>query len=237
MSKKEVFEGKKIILGFDETNNGFDLFHTNPYYSSSQLIVCFVMEDPKRANYGALRGESKRNCRYFKKRPIVPKSVTDEILKKGREYIGAHQDFLYTTIPKELKKERPIHMLKGDAIALLAIKAIETYNLDSRKTQIVIDQIDGPGPIPSERAGYVLDMWLEKAGLEIPISFKQHGDSKVIAIRRADIIGYYLAAIHLFGTRKKWPYVSHKVSFNQLEQIAIDFNYANDKEYSDSKDW
>ena len=48
----------------------------------------------------------------------------------------------------------------------------------------------------------------------------QGADRKISAVKIADRIGYYLAAIKFLGNKSHWPYRHRKVSMNQLEHLA-----------------
>jgi hypothetical protein len=55
----EKFFGKEVQIGIDESNNGFSHPSFNPHNTQSLVIAGYIIEDPKRANYGAAKYEGK----------------------------------------------------------------------------------------------------------------------------------------------------------------------------------
>jgi hypothetical protein len=54
------------------------------------------------------------------------------------------------------------------------------------------------------------------------VEFKPKADKKVVAVKKADSVAYYIAAIRFLGQNKQWPYRNKKVAFNHLEQLTLD---------------
>ena len=73
---------------------------------------------------------------------------------------------------------------------------------------------------------------LYQSGLkDIPHTFKRNADRNVIAVRRADTIGYCLAGMHLFNKIKNWPRKSRKVPIGSLIRLMDDFYYKGEGKY------
>jgi len=222
MSKKEDFFGKEVVLGFDESNNGYGLKVFNPHHKPAMVLTGYLAEDTSMKSYHSPPNEIKGKI-FTGQRNI------EEALKRGRSYIRDHPDFLYTAIPKELQRTVPIAILKAEAIATLTINFFLHYHLDPSKTKIVMDEMDGE--LPSKQLNQVLDIWLEKAGLDIPHKSLRSSPSQVLAVRKADMISYYLAAIHLLGDNPHWPYKHHRVGIRSLEKSLIELLEERETDY------
>jgi len=205
--------GPKIILGFDETNNGFEL--DSPDYTSHEdsvlIVTGYLGIDPKRANYGNGKYEGKRKI-FNKKRDLT------RALKRGKYYLEHNPNFLYTIIPR--KESRRIHRatLRAQAIALLTFKFFLLYNLTPKNTKIIIDEIDGRKS--SRRVNEELEYYLSKAFLKLPHTTKKQADKKVVAVKKADRAGYYIAAMKFLGEKEKWPYHRHRIPLSDLEKLS-----------------
>jgi hypothetical protein len=230
----------KTIIGIDETNAGFHVDPNNPDAHSSVIVTGYITQGITRANYGS--------CKYEHKGKLLIKNGDfQRALERGRDYIQRHPDFLYTLIERKPKRRYETAILKGNAAALLVFEFFLRYNLNPQETCIILDEADGEGN--SEAINSVLSLWLEKAGLKIPCRYKPDrrvpesillpypyiydsnkkpyrskvkGDDRVVAIRKADRVGYYIGAIHFLGKGKKWPYRRRKVSLHFLEEKCID---------------
>lgn len=212
-----------IVLGFDECNNSLSLPVYNPNIPSSVIVVGYMTPDTGRANYGSEMYERKGGI--FGE----PKTGIKKALLKGRKYLSNHSSFLYTSIPENSIKSTPLCLLKGKAIVLLTLSFFLKYNLNPSKTQIVYDGIDRK--VHTNHVEDVLEMWFEKAGLKIDFLPKSSADYNVPAVRKADVIAYYLSAITFLGNNSKWPYRIHKVGLNTLERLVIQFKERQDIDF------
>ena len=202
---------RKIILGFDGTNNGFEL--DSPVYKphkDSQFVVTGYMAFDTGANYGSARYESKK--RIFNKKRNVQRALT-----RGRAYIGENPSFFYTNFQRPPNSNLFL-MKHAQAIALLTFKFFETYEIQPPTASIIIDEINGE--TSSRFVGRVLGAILEDANLDIPYKFKKKADKRAPSVRKADRVGYYVAAIKFLGDSHKWPFRSRRVNMNQLETLA-----------------
>lgn len=218
--KKNKFSRRPIVLGFDETNNGLGLKSLNPNHSSSIIVTGYLGENTRKGkNYQGSKFEDKFGAFNGKKN-------IEESLQRGRSFLQHNPNFLYTSIPPEYQASTPMAILKANAIALLTLNFLLTYELNPNEIQIISDEMDGKEN--SKKVGDVLNMWLEKTELTLPYRFIQGAEHSIIPVRKADRVGYYLTAIHLLGNNHKWPYRSHKINFDTLEQCVI--NYLDTKE-------
>jgi len=202
-----------IILGFDEVNNGFNLPNLNPHHRPSILVVGYMMKDPGRSCYGSQAFEKKGSIFSKGKKGLA------NALRRGKAYLSENPDFLYTAIPKIMVEKSPLCLIKGNAIAALTFAFFLKYNLNPSKTQVVFDGVDRE--VHSDHLDSVLEMWFEKADLEVPHFYKPHADDSVCAVRKADRIAYYLAGISFLGDRHKWPYRHRKIDLKRLDELAI----------------
>jgi len=203
----------RFVLGFDETNNGFNLDSPDykPHANSILVITGYLVPDIGRANYGC--------CKYEHKKKIFnSRRDLDRALFRGKYYIGSHPDFFYTTIPRQ--SPFPMTLMRANAVALLTFQFAKAYNLDPNKTTLVLDEMNGKEN--SKFINHALQFWLEQARFTAEHYSKEKADEKTIAVKIADRIGYYVSAIKFLGTNQKWPFRSRKVSINNLEQLAID---------------
>ncbi len=218
------------VIGIDETNNGLDLPYTNPHHKPCLIIAGYIMQDPKRANYGTARYESKGKCRFFSR-----KRATNvfEVLEKAREYTQRYPDFLYLPISKgAIECESLIHIIRGKALATLVLEFFLKYKIDTKRTKVIFDDVSGE--IPSERTKSVLEAYLDLAEVNISpdnITYRVNGDSKVVAIRKADMIGYYITAIRHLGNMQKWPYRRKKLSLDRLASSMIEILERKEPDY------
>jgi hypothetical protein len=214
MDKKEAFKKRPVVLGIDETNNGFGLNCYNPNFKSSQLVTLYIGDNSERPlDYEGSRFESKGGT--FNDRRDVERAIA-----RGRHYLHENPSFFYTTIPKEAVQTTPIEILKANAIALLTFKYVLRYNPQISNVQLIIDQMDGKES--SKTIGKIVEIWLKKTGLDIPYRFIQHAEGNFIPVRKADRVGYWLTAIHFLGENPKWPYRHRRVNLNALEKLALE---------------
>lgn len=198
----------KTVLGFDETNNGFHLKCFNPYHKSPMIVTGYLSSEGFSKNYAGSMYERKEKT-FNGERDI------QRAIKRARGFLFENPDFFYTSISSDLKKFYPIPFLQANAIALLTFKFILSYDLDLNNTVIMMDEISGRET--SQLVNDNLEEWFKKAGLTIPHAWRRYGEDSVLAIRKADRVGYHIAALHLLGNNPKWPYRNHKVPFNNLE--------------------
>jgi hypothetical protein len=230
----------KTIIGIDETNAGFHLSPANPHTLSSVIVTGYLTQGITHANYGSCKYEHKG--KLLKRGGDFPRA-----LERGRDYIRRHPDFLYTTIDKKPKRRYETAIMKGNASALLVFEFFLRYNLKPAETCIVLDEADGERN--SEPINYILSLWLKQAGLQIPCRYKfdrkipeyvqlpypyiydsskkpyrskTKADDRVVAVRKADVVGYYIGAIHYLGDRKKWPYRERRVPLHLLEEKCLE---------------
>ncbi len=73
---------------------------------------------------------------------------------------------------------------------------------------------------------------LYQSGLRgLPHTFKRNADRNVIAVRRADTVGYCLAGMHLFNKTKNWPRKSRMIPTESLIRLMDEFYYRNEGKY------
>ena len=201
-----------IILGFDETNNGFNLDHPKYKHHPNSIMVVTGYMTPSNSTFHTPERPGSRKKVFNSKRDV------SRALELGREYIEASPDYFYTTICYSDSKKIKLPLLRANAIALLTFKFFQHYQLDPITTKLAIDQINGKDF--SNSVGYFLQGWLENARLPIKFNIEERSDKKIPAVKKADRIGYYLAAIKFLGDKNHWPYRKRKVSMNQLENLA-----------------
>lgn len=212
---KKISTERVFIMGFDETNNGYGLKCFNSNHSSDLIITGYFSTDISMRGYHVEEFETKG--RIFNGRRNIEKA-----LRKGRKYLSGNPYFLYTSISKEIQKTTPELILRAQAIALLSINFFLRYNPDPSKTKIVVDDVNGREF--SSPVKYKLDTLLDYAGLSnVPTRFMNSGASNCYAIRKADMVGYYLTAIHFLGENHKWPYRNKKIPFGNLEKSIEEF--------------
>ncbi len=219
MIRKE--DDRKFVLGFDETNNGYSLKSFNPHYEPCLIMTGYLAQDVEMKNYCHCENEVKG--RLFNGNKNI-----EEALIRGRAYIRDNPYFLYTLIPQRLQKSTPISILKAEAVALLAINFFIHYDLQQSNTRILMDEMDGKEH--SKQVSQVLELWLKKAKINISQRHMKSAANHVLAVRKADMVGYYLAAIHLLGDHPNYPYKNHKVGFKSLERSLVEFLEQEDEE-------
>jgi hypothetical protein len=212
-----------MILGFDETNNGFGLRCFNKNHESNLIITAYLSDEVSMKDYERPDYESKG-------RIFTGERNISSALRRGRVYLEEHQDFLYTSVPRDAQLTTPIAILKAEAVALLTLNFFLQYELDEKNVKIIMDEMDGKNQ--SIQINQVLDLWLKKAGLSIPHRSMRSAASRIHAVRKADMVGYYLTAIHFLGENRKWPYRSHRIGFNELEKSVVEFLERRDNDYS-----
>jgi hypothetical protein len=208
---------KSLAMGFDETNNGFSMGPNSQGHKNLIVTGCLGFDG---RGYGTPPYSSKKRRRYFGKRtPTIEKVLVD-----AKSYLRTNQDFFYVVIPKSIVgNPTSINVLKANAIALLALRFFNEYDISPKQTRIFIDQIDGPNT--SKFVHQMIQAWFERAGINgLQCQSIPHGEKKKRVIKHADVTGYYLAAIRHFGKSHKWPFRPKKVNLNQLEQLAVDFS-------------
>ncbi len=215
---------KKFIIGIDETNNGMSIESSNPYYQNSTIVTGYMMEDPNRANYGSARYEGKGWA-------FGDGGNLERNLERGNEYLDEHSDFFYTLITKQATTKNPLPILKAEAITKITLQFLLKYPfLNTKNTYLIADEMDGP--TISTDIHNNLRRNLHQSGLkDIPHTFKRNADKNVVAVRRADTIGYCLAGIHLFNKTKNWPRKSRMIPTESLIRLMDEFYYRNEGKY------
>ena len=198
-----------IVLGFDETNNGFGLKCFNENHQSNLIITGYLASDLPMKNY-------QRPSNEVKGKLFDGNRNLQSALRRGRDYLSKHPDFLYTSVSKELQRVKPIELLHAEAVALLTTNFFLRYSLNPNETKVIMDERDGKNP--SNKINQLLDLWLKKTGINIIHKSMKSAADNVYSVRKADMVGYYLTAIHFLGYNHKWPYRSRRVSFNRLEK-------------------
>jgi len=213
----DVCDKKRLVLGFDETNNGFSIPHA-PF-----LIVTGALGYDGRWQ-GTPPYGSKCNRKFFSKNP----PNKEEILHCAREYLKRNKDFLYAVIPKNKKGlskyERDafrINYEKALAISLISLEFFSRYSLH-HSTPIYIHQIDGLKE--SLSIENCIRNMLSYAGVSKPnvkvLKTGRKKDTKGV-IKQADITGYYIASIKLLLKSEKWPFRDRRVYPQSLDDLMI----------------
>lgn len=213
--KKKMRKKKKrpnFILGFDETNNGFNLDsrHYIPH-DNSPLVVTGYLTPEIGASYGNKKYEAKKKI-FNSKRDIK------RALKRGRYYIENNPYFFYTTFSRKAINQTPLPILKANAIALLTFQFFNTYDINPDETQIILDQMDDKKH--TSHVIQTLGIWLEDADINSDYRYKKNADKNTPAVKTADRVGYYISAIKFLGDSKKWPYRSRKIPLSHLERLT-----------------
>ena len=213
--QKNANKQPSVIIGFDETNNGFHLDNPNKRYhfhKDSVMVITGYMSPNITIAQDQQPKASKR--KFFNRERDIALA-----LKLGKKYIELNPDYFYTTIKYSDTKRIGYPLIRANAIALLSFKFFQHYELNPLTTQLAIDEIDGEKV--SSSAEYFLQGWLENTNLPVDFEIMPKADKKILAVKKADRIGYYLAAIKFLGQGDHWPYRHRKVSMNQLENLAM----------------
>lgn len=229
MSRKKkrpsYIPGGKVI-GIDEHNNGFNIKYKNPHHCPCTIVAAYFMPDPCHANYGTSMFESKTRAALFN-----GESTIHQALARGGEYLRKNPDFLYTSISQSEKNSTPLCILKANASALLILGLFLRYGFNPSRTHVVMDQVDR-----TEHCGFVndvLDYWLQRADLPILHRTKIFADENTVAVKKADMVAYYLGAIHALGKNPKWPFRNRRISLDRLEELVIRVRDRDEKEYEE----
>ncbi len=213
MSPEIKFKTKKIVLGFDETNNGAHLKCFNKHHDSLMIVTGYLEEDLPMKGYQ--RHPSEAKGKIFNGNRNLQRA-----LERGKSFLEDNPHFLYTPIPPQIKETIPLILTYAESVACICINFFLKYNLNPLETRVVMDEVSGE--IPSRLMNEVLESWLEKAELPLPHRSMRSAASNVRAVKKADMVGYYLTAIHLQGNNHKWPYQMHKVSFGSIRKSIVD---------------
>lgn len=206
---------RNTVIGIDETNNGLGIPSKNPNHQSSLIVTGYLGDNSlKKINYQGSMYENK--CGIFGTKIPVP-----EILERGKQFLYKNPHFFYTAVPKEFHSSgQQMIETRAETIALLTFRFILSYGLNPSNIQLIIDQIDGPDR--SKEIGVSLEYWLQKTGLNIPYRFIRGAENIKISARKADRVGYWLAAIHFLGKNHKWPYKHRRINLKCLESLAFE---------------
>lgn len=226
MTRRKIRKEKReYVIGVDETNNGLKLKFSNPHYQDAVIVTGYLMRDPRRANYGCCKHEGKGWA-------FGPTRRHQKSLEKGNEYLNSYPNFFYTLINRKmLNTGTPLGVLKAEAITRITLKfLLMNPELNNKNIHVVTDEMDGKDH--SRLIHNTLDMYFNRAGLrDVPHKYRSNGDNKVIAIRKADTIGYCLAGIHLFSGSKRWPRATRKIPSNKLDELVEAYYRETDGEY------
>jgi hypothetical protein len=217
MSKKKI--NRPIIIGFDESNNGWGIKSNNPHYDSTMIFTGYID-----FNQSLHSGPIRKKPRLFGRNGNIEYAV-----KKASQYMSLNPDFLYVPIPKESSNGNLIEVLKANAIVALTLNFLLKYGISQNQIGIITDEFDGPEN--SERTHNIIDWWFEKLKIDIPHIYKRNADNQIRAVVRADRISHYIGAIHHLGDNPKWPYRQKKVSLYDLEKLAIALAEKNETSY------
>jgi hypothetical protein len=114
---------------------------------------------------------------------------------------------------------KPMSVLKAEAMARITFQFLINHDfLDRESFGIITDEMDGPSN--GETAHNFLEQYLGHARIDVPHSFEDHAELVYPAVKKADMVGYCLAAIHLYGESKAWPRRSKMVANDSLESLA-----------------
>ncbi len=213
MGKKKRAEN---AIGFDETLNGFQTWDKHHPF----LVMTGYLGKNGRG-YGTPLYGSKRNRCFLGKR----NKGIEEVLRCGRPFLDAHPDFLYVVIPERaVESPKRLYELKAESVALMTLKFFETRpDLTTQNTELFIDETDGKSN--SKYLNTVLGYFLRDSGLgELKHKSLVRGEMGKEVIKRADMIGYYLASMRLIGKSKRWPHQQKRMHLSDLKKEI--FNYS-----------
>ena len=221
MPKSKPKIDKPIIIGFDESNNGWGIKSKNPHYESAMIFTGYI----------DLSQLPHSNSDYKSKtRGIFGQNGGIELaLEKGTDYLAENPNFFYIPIKKELRQGELVEVLKAKALVTLTLKFLLNYQFNQDEIGIITDEFDGPQN--SDRVHKLIDWWFEKLGIEIPHTYKRNADSRVCSVIKADRVSYYIGAIHHLGDNHKWPYGQKKVNLNDLEKLAVELEDKKETNY------
>jgi len=206
---------KEIILGFDETNNGFHLKSDFSDRDVPLILTGYMAEDLKRANYGSVKYESSKG--------IVNGKKKNQIGIRSQYYLPLHPEFLYTTISKDMLKFQELAMLKAKAIAAITFSFFLHNELNPSSTKVMIDNMD----YHSNDVMHHLDSLFLNANLKIPHKCKKKADKKVVAVRKAHAVGRFLSSLYLNGQTQRLPYIKNRVWMGSLEELSVEIKRKN----------
>lgn len=213
-AKKSVID--KDIIGLDEFHNGFHLNCKGidfPFLVGGYLIRDYSGSQPNNCEY-----ESKRNVRAFS--PSGTRISDSDLIRRSTGYFKTHQDFLYTLLTKKELESQTNASLRGKTNARIIIQFLIDYSLAPKKLAIVLDQVGG-NKQSSDEVIYWTNAYLEIKGVQdIPIIAKPKADKYNQAVKIADRMLYYIAAVKFRFPDKKWPLRrKKKLSVKDFERI------------------
>ncbi len=213
MSKKRRPQN---AIGFDDTLNGFQTWNEHHPF----LIMTGYIEENGRG-YGTPKYGSKRNRNFLGKR----RKGIEEVLKCGRPFLEKYSDFLYVVIPEiAIDSPKKLYELKAESIALMTLRFFETRpDLTPQNTELYIDETDGK--VNSKYLNTVLGYFLRDSGLsELKHKSLVRGEMGKDVIKKADMIGYYLASMKLIGKSKRWPHMQKRMHLSNLRAEIFNTN-------------
>ena len=211
---------KRVTIGVDETNNGF--FLDSPDFSKSRdsplIVIAYLDQGNPRFTAQPQQYISARRRRFFARQTEI-----EQVLNIGSAFIDRNPDFCYTTVPYYQLKEGIYPKIRAEAIALLTFKLVSSYDLIPSQTSVLVDEIDGGEN--SDCVKQFLQAMFESEGLDLKVRIKRKTRRKMNpTIKKADAIGYYIAAIKFLGQGENWPYEDRRVSLCRLEDVAAEMH-------------
>lgn len=210
---KKHAEHRDFVISFDETNNGLGLPARNRYYTNTRAMIVtgYMMVDP-----GRMRSEPQKY--EGKKWGFGPRRKADSI-QRANDYLNENSSFLYTLVTERMIDSKPMSVLKAEAMARLTFQFLKNHDFLNRESfGIITDEMDGPSN--GEITHKFLEQYLGHARLDVPHSFEDHAELVYPAVKKADMAGYCLAAIHLYGDSRSWPRRNKMVATDSLEKLT-----------------
>jgi len=210
----------KSVIGIDEFGNGGLRLENLPEEfrrvgEKFPLIVTGYLERRyTHATYGSEKFGSKKSRRFF-----GSKTDLSEVLRASRHYLTEHPNFLYMVIPHSRLILPDYLSIRAEAAVCLALRFIYEYKLDPNNTVLLTHEING-----KKNSGIVhnlISAWFDSFLLPIK-HFSKDGkaEERNPSLKAADMIGYYLGALKLFGDHQNWPHRQKKTELNQLLEYS-----------------
>ena len=179
----------KHVIAIDEHNNGFQK------EGLPMVIVGYIIPNYNKSQKSNEPFERKKLA--YATRP----SKRSEFERRAKKFLIRNPDFFYTTLSK-IDKERFGFYGRAKAIASVAVKLIDKYQIDPHNTVILVHRIDRP--IHTEGVGFALEEILQQTDLDVPFeiinSTKQNR-----ALKKADRTAYYLGGLRFHSQIMRWP--------------------------------
>lgn len=227
MEKRVSTDSENWVIGIDESNNGTSLKNFNNNHGSDLVFAGYLAIDKPIKNSTYNRPENEVKGKLFNGNRNL-----EEAKKRARSYLNGHIDFLYTTIPEDVYKSTPNYdkyKFNATSVALIVINFFLRYDLKVDNTRVILDCMGGKEP--NRHIIGLANSYLEIAGLRkrrggsstgLEIRAMKSSPSHVLAVRKADHISYYIAALHLLGDSTKPPYRNHRLNLKSLDKNVIE---------------